>query len=223
MAVFAEDNFTDTDGTALTSHTPDDGGSWTKHTLAGSGSWDIRSNRIRSTGSTGTDAHFYHSGTPDSAEYDVEADIVRLGSTTPSATPGVTGRHSTSAETFYFARYNASPTFVWQLFKRVSGTFTLLGSYSQSFSVGQSRTVKLEIRDTAKKVYIDGTERISSTDNAITAAGKAGIRDNTGQATTTGYHIDNYVATDLSSSGTNPPPHPIAAGVRRGIALGVTN
>ena len=62
--------------------------------------------------------------------------------------------------------------------------------------------MKLEIRDAAKKVFIDGVERISSTDNAITAAGKAAIRyyNSDWGFGTTGKAIDNFVATNTNGS-----------------------
>ena len=67
--------------------------------------------------------------------------------------------------------------------------------------------MKLEIRDATKKVFIDGVERISSSDNTISAAGKAAIRyiNSDWGFGTTGKAIDNFLATNFSAT---PGPAP---------------
>src|SRR5207253_2474083 len=108
-------------------------------------------------------------------------------------------------ETGYFLLQN--PSNEWHLVQIVSGTQTELGSYHQVLVAGTTYHMKLEIRDAAKKVFIDGVERISSSDNTITAAGKAAIRyeDSDFGLGTTGMPIDNFLGTNLS---TTPGPAP---------------
>lgn len=188
MAIFGQDAFTDTNGTLLTSHVPDVGGSWTLHTgTAG----QIQSNRA--CASTAPSIH-YNGGSPASAEYDVQADLFCIDNV-PDEEWEIIGRVDTGAQTYYMVHYyNGTDT--WDLYKCVTGSFSNLGTFSQTLSASTTYVCKLQIRDAAKKVYIDGVERISSADNAITAAGKAGLAFDTTVSTSGGYHTDNWIAQD---------------------------
>lgn len=197
MATFAQDLFADGTNTAIASHTPDVGGSWVRPSYETATIIISDANRVRANSSSAATA--YNNGSPASAEYDVQADIITLSVTNGRA--DVAGRLDTAAQTYYLGGFNGNGD-NWQLFKCVSGSFTSLGTYGDADSASRSRTVKLEIRDATKKVYVDGTERISSSDNAITAAGKAGIRfdaQNTPDNTTE-HHVDNFSATDAAGA-----------------------
>lgn len=189
---FVVDTFTNTNISDLASHTGETGATWTEHPTA-STTIQIASNRAAPNGSNGV---YTASGAPTAADYDVSADVY-VASTT-SAASGVIGRADATAATWYHARYNGA-TGNWELYKYVSGTTTLLGSYSQTLTVGNSYNVKLSMRGTSLTVYVDGVARITTTDSAITAAGKAGMRTNNGSQTV-GYHLDNFTATDASGS-----------------------
>lgn len=90
----------------------------------------------------------------------------------------------------------------WRLFKRVAGSQTELGTaYSQVLSAGNDYVVKLEIRDATKKVYIDGVERISDSDNPITAAGKVGLYGFVPATNSTGMHWADFSAADPAGGG----------------------
>jgi hypothetical protein len=81
--------------------------------------------------------------------------------------------------------------------KYVGGTATVLGSWPETLAVGAVRTVKLELRNAAKNVYVNGTLRITSTDNAITAAGRSGVFFSGKAPTdTTGMHLDSIKVTN---------------------------
>ncbi len=69
-----------------------------------------------------------------------------------------------------------------RLIKVYSGTTTELGSYNLG-SLSGTYTVKLEAVGSALKVYVDGTERISTTDSAITS-GYVGLSMNSATAGT---------------------------------------
>lgn len=191
---FVSDTFTGTAGTALASHTGEVGATWTVHPSYANDAVLTDANRVRVNG---TNVGYYASGVPATAEYDVSA-VFRAIDSSVTTGIGTTGRMATAADTMYLLRPSAG---VWQLFKAVSGAFTLLGSYSQALTVGVDYTVKLEIRDAAKKVYIDGVERISSADNAITGAGRAGLRGGNAATNTTGVHLDDFTATDAGGGG----------------------
>lgn len=184
---FVSDTFTDSDGTSVTSHTGETGATWTNHPSYTNGA-KIQNNRAHGNGEYRV---LYASGAPASADYDVEAVVRKV---TGLNHGGIIGRCSTSTNTYYAAVWeNAGPW--WRLYKLVSGTSTSLGTYSDNPAEGTDRTVKLQMRGTAIKVFVDGTERISVTDSAISDAGRAGIRLLYGSATT-GYHVDSITATD---------------------------
>lgn len=206
MAIFGQDNFTDTDAVALESHTsPLDATTWTEHGSYTGGLTDIRGNRAR----TGTvPSLLYNSGSPATAEYTVEVDF--YVATVAASVRAVAGRIDTAADTFYFAQIDMAGTGAWtvKLFKKVVGSNTQLSSaYTGpgNLTAGTTVNIKLELLDSAKKVYVDGVEQISSADNAITAAGKAGIFGITNNSATTPSRIvfDNFEAADASSAATH--------------------
>jgi hypothetical protein len=194
---FATENFTDTAGTNLTAH---GGGVWSKH---GSFTGDLvitDANRCRQN--TSATSLYYHSASPATAEYDVQATVRSVAAN--DANTGVAARINTGANTCYFARHAGPSTNQWQLFKTENGTTTPLGTFNQTLTNGVDYVLKLEIRNATKKVFIDGVERISSTDNAITAAGKAGLRaGGTVVATdSSGFHLDDWSASDAGGGNT---------------------
>lgn len=197
MAVFSSDTFTDAANTLLQNHVGEVGATWTKHAAAVADATISNANRLKKT-ATGA-GHYYTSGVPASNQYDVECVIRRLSSVDTAA--GVIGRADQTANTLYLARFNNNNN--WELYRAVSGTFTLIGNFAQAITTNQDYSLKLEIRDAAKKLYVDGVERVSSADNTITAAGRAGVRHGFGADTagsdTTAIHLDTFVATDLSS------------------------
>jgi len=201
MALFCDDQFTDTAGTSLSSHTPTGrGGTWTRHASAGASASLVISdaNRCRLGGTNTGLVLFYLSDAPAGNEYDVECSLYFA---TASQLLGPAGRVATGANSAYFARCNSSAG-TWELHKVVSGTVTLLGSWAPGTppSAGETHSVRLEIRSGAKKLHVDGVERISSTDDTHTSTGRAGLRDfsNAAGSNTTGVHVDDFRAADLS-------------------------
>lgn len=71
-----------------------------------------------------------------------------------------------------------------KVYKRVGGSFTLLGSGSISFTRGTSHTFSFTASGTSLDAKFDGVSIVSVTDSSITASGKVGMRANaTGQNT----------------------------------------
>lgn len=192
------ETFTGTDGTALEDHVGEVGATWTWHPNYPAYV------RLQSGRGWGPEWGLYFaSGIPATAEYDVTADIHVKSNT---GAMGIVARASTSGtDNLYMARYNAATT-RWELVK-CSGSCTVLASYSQTLTVGTTYALKLEVRNGTKKLFVNGVERASSTDNTITQVGRAGIRTGpgTGPTSTAGYHIDNFVvenaAPDTSITG----------------------
>ena len=146
---------------------------------------------------TGVDCGYYCSPSPANANYDVQLDIVseNAASFTNGHGMGVMGRVSTSAATGYILYVDWHGLY---LYKIVNGTYTSLGSYAFTAANNVTYTLKLEMRGTTIKGYLDGTERISVTDSSITAAGKAGIYAYNAWnfIPNNGWRGDNFSATD---------------------------
>lgn len=192
MATVFSDTFTDTNGTLLQSHTPTIGTSWVKHSGSGSEDATISSNQLATPILAGASLLYYANGTPGNANYSTQATMT----ITANSGGGVTARHSSSATTFYLARYLKSAG-QWQLFKFVAGTATSLGTYSESITNGTQKVCKLTCSGSTITVTIDGTLRITATDSAITAAGFGGVR--LGSATANDTLIDDYSVVDTVS------------------------
>ena len=186
----ASDTFTEAADTDLAFHTSDSGHTWTKYfgnvltVLAAS---DYLYNAAPTNSS-----RYKSSVTPASAEYDVQADI----RADINWSFGVSGRIDDAVSDEYFAAYENS---LWKLWKIDAGVVTTLATYSGDSPNGTTRTAKLEIRNATKKLFIGGVERISSTDNAVTAAGKPGLY---GDGNSTGNWMDNWSSTDAAAAST---------------------
>lgn len=195
MAIFSSDTFTEGSDTALSAHTGEVGATWTIH---GSYSLDCIVKAATDTlekennGST----LLYTDGTPDTAEYDVEIDVIKKAASITAS--GVVGRVVTSLNTFYMARYDVDNA-IWQLHRVNGGSFSLLGSFAQTLTIDQVYRIKLQIRTAAKKLFIDDVERISSTNNDIGAAGKAGIRFYNDSDSFNDLIFNNFLGTDLAT------------------------
>jgi len=189
MTIFVEDSFTEASNVNLTSHTGETGATWSNiyglTTLAVAASTDSAYG-LNDTNTRGN----YASGVPATAEYYVQADFVNFES---SNKMGICGRVDPSSQTFYHAR--GAGTGDIELYKAISGTYTLLGS--ASLGAGDY-TIKLELLDATKKVFSGSTEVISSADNTITDKGRAGLRC----FSVSSYYprIDNFMAEDIGAA-----------------------
>ena len=127
--------------------------------------------------SSAVNSLYRHTTATPSADYSVTGTFIRPYAGT--AYGGICARLSSSAATFYMARY-ATLEGQLQLYKFVSGAVTLLGSRGSTLPINTPRTLRLEVIGSAIKVYENGssTASISVTDSAISAAGFAGIRLN---------------------------------------------
>ena len=192
MAVFVQDTFTGSNGTAITARAGETGATWTRHPNSGAADPVIDTNRAKA-GASNTITWHYASGTPASAEYDVSADLYLPDASTDDLC-GVLGAVVTDADTMYRARTTGG---VWTLERRVAGSSSTLGSYSQTLEADTTYALKLELRSSSQKLYVDGVQRASGTDSTIEGAGRAGIimrRNNR-------FRLDNFIAEDTSGGG----------------------
>lgn len=185
----ASDSLNDTDGVALQDHGA--AGTWTR----GGAAYNLvfTSNTLGSASSSG-DMIYYHSTAPATADQKSGATFT---STSPPTTPTVVVRASTDANNFYKMRFSNG---VWQIYKRVSGTRTLVGSYTgdvpSSGLVGELRAVGTTISG-----IIGGVTRISVTDSDVSAANRWGVGAlfaNAGNPP----NINDWYAEDVASGGT---------------------
>lgn len=193
MSIFVQDTFSN--GTDLVAaHTAEVGGPWIRHPGSSTGSISLTAGYV--TANTTNTSEYYASGAPASADYDVEATFQCISASTKGYRVGIHGRMDANLRTHYHARYIAN-TSLWTLYSFVDGAATVLGTYSDALTANAQRLVKLQMRGSAIKVFIDGVERISTTNTAITAAGRAGLsamNDGGGQ-----YALLDFTATDATT------------------------
>ncbi|MDQ3222387.1 MAG: hypothetical protein M3Q75_02790, partial [Gemmatimonadota bacterium] len=188
--VFLSDTFTDVEGTLLSAHTGETGATWTQHPTQ-TATAEIAANRARSSATTNAVALYYASGMPATADYDVEA----VGYVASSVNEcSVAGRMDTTVYTLYeFGMFSSS----YVLSKITNGSRSILGSVSNTFTAGESVTIKLEMRGNQISGYANGVLVIGPiTDATITASGRAGLRFSGASSDTTSFHLNSITATD---------------------------
>lgn len=201
MATFCSDTFTG-DVADLISHTGETGATWTKATY-NSGVIGISGGKALCLASNFDWLGYLASGTGASAEYDVETEYEHESSADADNMIGIFGRGSTSNPGYVACEAWFASTIALQHHTNEEN-FTTLGSWSHGFTDASVHDIKLEIRDAAKKVFVDGVERISSSNNSITAAGRVGFfgTSKTGGATTN-HKFLSFTASDPASGGTD--------------------
>jgi hypothetical protein len=193
MATFVTDTFTDVNSTALESHTGETGATWAKQTGFASQA-DISTNAAQRNGNQ---PRYYASGVPGSADYDVQATL--KPSDDERDRPSLELRMDPSGDTSYSAMYDAFAG--WTLQKRVAGVVTNLGTDGTIHANPDRPVCKLEAVGTAIKFYLDGVQKVSVTDSAVSSAGKAGLGWNSSQFGGVRQQWDTYSATDIGGGG----------------------
>lgn len=225
MGIIIEDHFTVGSDVDLKDHTPDTTGTgWTEIENTGTTTSLPRvlaaedfvamnttdgNNRKLNTAQPG----------PTSAEYDVEIDI--LAEAVFANRPfWLLGRVLDASN--YYGAFIDNTTFPdIFLVKKVSGTVTDLASADTDIT-WSGTTLKLELRDAAKKIYSDDVEKISNADNALTSAGEGGmawgnIRNSNHDADST-WELDNFFVTEVDAGGGANPHGPLGHPLRGPLA-----
>lgn len=194
---FMLDTFTAADGTLATARAGELGATWTGHPAYGTPAMTIGANRLYCTNASG--GVIYCSAVPSSADYKVRAEL-RCMSEIANDNCGISARmNATSPASHYFLRYSRSAG-AFQLLKEVLGVFTTLGSWTDTFSAGSTRSIELRVVGSSPATitcYIDGAARITVTDSAITATGRPGMRYAIVQSASTGIHLDAILGTGI--------------------------
>lgn len=190
-----KDNFFAATGTLLHNHVGELNASWSKHPGA-TGNLIITNNRVR--GETGTEAIYLVSGQSTTEDYSVIADMRTLGGST-GGDIGIIGRADPTALTFYMARWLNGTA---EIYKRVSGTWTLLSGVAYSLNANQTYTIELQMAGNTISFKIDGNPVATVTDTSIPFGLRSGFRHTgTGSTATAGIHFNNFTVKHQGDTG----------------------
>lgn len=203
MAVFFSDTFLNTTGANinLDAHTPDVGTSWTK--LWADATATLQANTSDYCAASGNDANvgllYTADATYPSANYSIQFTLTAV-SGTAARTLYVLARIQ-DQENMYGV-YIKPGTTAAQLYKKVSGTWSALGS---AFTLPAAGSVcRLEVKGSLIEFFDDGVSVASAIDSAISAAGKGGIAEGGGAeliASTDDvslqWQVDNFSITEI--------------------------
>jgi len=153
-----------------------------------SGDWSIISNRL-SSGNAGGTVILRAAGAMASNDHSVQVTIAA----TAAVSHGVWARGNSNISQGYLLRNDGSS---WDLFSVVGGSFSVIGSYAVAAVAGD--VVKLQVVGSAIKGYINGTQRISVTDTAVTTGTSVGIR----AESTSSLRFDDFAAADVTAGAT---------------------
>lgn len=175
--IFFNDEFNDTGGTLLTSHTPDTGSHWIKEKDSATyapGEIDSAGTNLQIGHPTSADANnsilFSARATYPSANYSVRSQIEATGysSTYPIC---LLARWVDLSNYYGLSVVQATAGMV--LWKEVAGVVTVLDQYTGAIYAGS--VLNLNVDGTSIKGYKNGVELVSATDSALTATGYACI------------------------------------------------
>jgi hypothetical protein len=194
---FVVDSFTDVAGTQLTAHSGEKGATWTNWSRAGGSGEITDANRVRA-GTVDLHAVVTASGTPPGADYEVAGEFYVASLTEPTLI-GLLGRRDDASDSEYLGWHNTA-TGQWGISRRLGGTGTDLGATAaRPLAVGRTYQAVLRLRGSVIVLAVDGTELVTARDDAITAAGAAGVRiaQRTRAGNSAGIHLDGLRAVSL--------------------------
>lgn len=204
----------------LDAHTPDTVGTgWTIIEQTGGRdlriSGDIGAEELSGEAQNSVRSLYTAQGTYTVNDYDVEIDVTAAD--TGDDVAWLLGRVTDSSNYYGAGFVVTAGTDLW-LVKNVAATVTDIASADADWAA--SATIKLEIRDAAKKVFVDDVEKISDADDALTSVGEAGVAlgniraadDDMGAA----WRMDNFLVTDTAGAGGSVTEQAVAA-----IAVGI--
>lgn len=173
--IFGDDKFTDTDSTALESHTPTDiGTSWAN---PDGGAYAINSNHCFDNLGFSANYGYYLTDAPSDADYKVSVDVVVDGSGKTSMGPMV--RRTAVGKNGYFIRWSGGDT-RWELIRHNAGSATNIAVTHTGDTPTTAVNVELSASGgatTRLKAEFNGVLQYDLDDpgTPITAAGFAGI------------------------------------------------
>jgi hypothetical protein len=170
MAIYT-DNFTDTNGVSLASHTPSGGGfTWAYWSAVSVATASIQSNAFQGTGGAAGGA-YYASITPTDADYTVKLRVKQISAGQISA--GAVARLATGTASFISLAWNGAAS-QWELVQFVSGSPTTLVTSSSYSPTTADRDIQIVVVGTTAYAYVDGN-LIGQGTTSVTAAGVVGF------------------------------------------------
>lgn len=199
MALLVQDFFTDTNGTALSSHTSESGATYARHGSFTVATITVEDNRAAKDTDAAT-AVYYVNNITDPKFFEIEFTIIDKSDVNRST--GIEVGIDTGSDTaIIYRRQNAT---TWQLLTIIAGTpsATLL-SASETFSAEAQHTLKLRrIPETNDyECFVDNVSLgvVTIADAEFLGAGKIGFRATNSQGAGVGYHLDNLSVQSLSA------------------------
>lgn len=213
MAVIFEDAFVESANTPLTSHAPTVGTSWVEEentTAAAAEAQVVASVDQVNCSATVNSSRIIVTSRPNPASvaYDVTAEISQMTGTGSDDPLGLIGRLTDTSNYYATVAYQAGAAADAKIYGLVSGSLTELASGDTGWVSGD--IMKFEIRDAAKKLYKNGAEVLSTTNNDLTSAGRAGMcwGNVTGVSTddvNANQRFDDYSVDEISTGATMTP------------------
>jgi len=114
-------------------------------------------------------------------------------STVSAVSQGVWCRGNSGITTGYLWRNDGTS---WDLFSVVSSTFTVIGTFAGAAAPGD--VAKIQAVGSTIKGFVNGIQRVSVTDGAVTTGTSVGIRS----ATPSGIRYDDFTAADVTAGAT---------------------
>jgi len=201
--IIVSDTFTEGSDTVITLHTPDIGTGWTEvfdDSTSGNDALVVAATDEVQAGQQQNNRGQMYTAQPNPTFVDQIVSITIKSGFTESGSKGVgIFARRTDNNNLYLVQIlgNGLADESVKLFKKVGGTYTELGAYAATLGIGT--IIKLEITDATKKVYVDGVQRISSTDNALTSIGTWGLAFGSEAGLDSlhlrpQWHLDDFVA-----------------------------
>lgn len=153
-----------------------------------SGDWSIVSNQL-SPGSAGGTIILRAAGAMDTSDHSAQATIAA----TTAASHGVWARGNSNISQGYLWRNDGTS---WNLFSVVGGSFTSIGSYAAAAAPGD--VAKIQCVGSTIKGFVNGVERVSVVNSAVTTGTSVGIRSESSGS----IKFDDFAAADVSSGAT---------------------
>lgn len=181
------------------------------------GNYQIVSNYAELTGSGGTNrcAHIASSHVT-TADYSVTSNLDK-GTAILYGYHGICGRrvdYSTADSDMYVMIY--SPSDDLKLYKRISGSWTQLDTYSVTLTNNTSYKFELKMNGTTIEGYLDDVLRLSATDSSLTASGDAGIQNGTDSSADAGRRWNDFSVDTIGAADTVAPVLTSPAGASTG-------
>ncbi len=225
MTIRVSDTFSVGVDTNLDVHTPTPtGDGWTEEVRTGNRYQRIRTADDYSQSNAGenSDRHIYTAQPNCSgAEYDVEAQLVGVPAGAGTDDPWFLVARLTGTGDYYSAGvYDNAPAADKKIFKTVGGTPTELASGAMSAEIADNDILMFEVRDATKKLYKNAGEELSTSNNDITASGRAGFGLGNAWVSTddivNAWDTDNFELDEVVGGG--PTPQSVVA-TATGVAV----